>query len=1548
MTTTEPSNEAVKRRPLWRRFAAFVFRWTYRVVGTFTILAALFVLVSRTQYVHDWLRDTLLGLANDALEGSIEAEDIHIDIFHGIVLDRPVLRAAGTTVLKAEQVSVSYDLAALFVRVAAINEVRIVRPDIHVLRSADSVWNVSRIVKPSADTTTSAPPDGTLLIRSLRLTDGTLTIDDRTQVWSDGTWFDPMHLRLEELNVNISARIHLLRKDAAFSINGMSFRNKNGPVNVSDLKAVIRTSKEGLDIQSLRLITERNDVALHAKMSGVNILEGFNDSLFATHPLVAHIEAERVWGPDLHYFIPDVDLADGYSLKADATYSGNRIDVNDMILTAGDARINGRVTVDELYGDRPMRLDIALKNSTARYADVRRRLLFVPLPELPFLKRTTIDDLVLKGDPEDSLWFVVRGSDAPGSIEGEMTLFLAKPTLGYSVDMKIGRGDLSVFADSSMRTDLNGRVMMVGSGVTLQELAGTTQIELDRSEFAGRQIRTFRTMIRGDGAGTIAIDTLFADLTPFNRDSSSWLDEADESIRQTVALSGVVNASDTARLRYSASVVTKRIDMSRLFNNESMPHRLSGTIVVDAEGVELDKIAGTMTANISQFAMPDRAMLPFTLEVASSFDSTSRLFTMSSSFGSTRISGNFVPSALIDAVATSVSAISENIQRKVRQIVNEPVTDTVQPIIMRTMSMDLRIDLVETSMLNMFLPDGALSGQALIVGRVRTSPGNIETDLDSCRLYYFSYTTDSSAIYTDPMYATAGYRIRDLPTTPKLEWLSVKGACDSLIRIDDLDLHDPRIELTATTDSLRISASSGVDEMLFSVAASMRVTNNEAIVYLDSAYINIDQVQHLEWRLLRRSVVSVSSGVAHFQEFAVQRPWAETVTLNGYISDSLFKGAVIRVDNFPLRDIPKFAVLDESHPVRLLDGLMNEAVITIDGTYEAPEIVAKVSAQDIRYNGAMIGTLQVGLQHRERTITGTAVLDDPTLKENNRTLDLKVKALPLDLAFASRERRLVHDRPIDMELTARKLTLAAIEPFLPAVERVRGTADASIAVNGTTPTDISLSGQGRFQNAMFLASSTNMVYHADGVMHLKDSYLILDTINIRNVDRDLPGGKAIANGVVVFDGLAVDSVDFQVTTPNKTGVAVMNMASQARSPDIYGDLIIRSGKRPIRMYGKLTKPRLTGDIVVRYSDLVFPKERSTTKARYSTFTYQRNDTTRFDQQSLLQKAETSKAPVVVVVRDPSDTTNTMQSAVSSAITQILEPASEEFIDILEYDLDIYLEGRTLLTMIFGTFEILVADLELVDIKEPLTFTGRFGNNSTNLRGKVRVKEGASTYKFYKPFQTSGTLNFTSGGMTNPGLDLKAVYEDRRILPGTENEMEEYKVELTITGTKQKPRIAYRVWRKNREVVGDSAKVAGDALMLILVGKTQDELMSSGQGDLVGQVNAAFSAVATSALSDLVSGIPMIQNAQLDVGSDISQSRLTLSGQLFGDVSYRVSGQISDFSGNSTFTVSIPLSVLADEEAMRLFRLDLSQTLNNSPNITRQTRLWEIKLGARLP
>jgi hypothetical protein len=81
---------------------------------------------------------------------------------------------------------------------------------------------------------------------------------------------------------------------------------------------------------------------------------------------------------------------------------------------------------------------------------------------------------------------------------------------------------------------------------------------------------------------------------------------------------------------------------------------------------------------------------------------------------------------------------------------------------------------------------------------------------------------------------------------------------------------------------------------------------------------------------------------------------------------------------------------------------------------------------------------------------------------------------------------------------------------------------------------------------------------------------------------------------------------------------------------------------------------------------------------------------------------------------------------------------------------------------------------------------------------------------------------------------------------------------------------------------------------------------------------------------------------------MSQTQLTVSGQLFSDVVYRLTGQVSDFAGNSTITVTVPFTVLNNADAMRYFNLDISRSVNNTGNITRFQRLWEIKLGARLP
>jgi len=1523
------------RSPLWQRAAFFVLRWTYRIVGGLMIAIACVLLLAQTDYAQSWIRTRIIGFVNDQLAGTITCDNVQLDIFRGIVLEHPKLYAHGSAVLEADRLSITYDLAAAFGNTIAINNITLTKPKVYIIRGKDSVWNVSRIAKPSTDTNTSSLPNLTIRLRRLVVTEGKIVVNDRTVPWGDGTTFDPTHLSLMAFELRASARLALADGDHSIGIDHLSFYDRFAPtLDVREITASARVHPSGLDVHSFSLRMAHTDVSLNAALFGANMLvDGLTDSLLALHPIAAEVRADTLWGPDIGYFVPGVDIVGSYRFTARAVFYGDELAVDNIDLRAGPTRVFGNLKVRGVSGKEKLGIEVRAWNSTAQYADVRRRLRFVPLPELPFLTTTSIESFHLKGHPTDALWIDVHAQDRPARFDGQMKLFLASKRLGYDVDMKIAHGDISAFSDSSVTSDLYGHVVLHGKGVTLQDIEGSYRLSLDRSVIAGRQLRRATVHVVANGAGRITIDTVFVDLTPFRKDT---IDEyALTPDARLVRATGVVNVADRNRPTYSGHLSVSALDLSALLNSPSLPTRLSGSFDVDAEGAELDSILGTGTARIEEFALADRALLPFTLKLASTRNGAVRTFLAEAPFVHARIEGRYLPSTLISAISASVFNTIDAVKDRIRHLYTSSGQVEHMGTALLPTQATFDVDLRDASVLNIFLSDITFSSRAMIRGSIRAFSDSLVTDIDTLRVSDLLMKADSLNISSDPLELSLVSRLSSISTSPRVAELRIKGRCDSNLIVNDVRIHKPVVDFLTKADTLLATARANVNGIETGAKFKAQFSEDSTYLTFDSVHVLVDAERGLDWRLLDTASLTLRNAAVTIFALRLQRVSSEIISAKGRLSADEFDSLALHIENFELANIPKFVPLGAGHPVRLLSGMVRSLEMKIHGRWEDPTLTLKMNAVGVYYNYEPIGSLNAVMSYSAQDVTGYLTISNPALTTDTKTLTVQVAHLPLDLGLRNVKQRFVDGRPIDIALKANKVALATVEPFLPAIERLRGVADAEITIKGSTPDKVALGGNARFNNASFLSSATNVLYRADAVLHLDGSHLHLDTVIIRNVERDRKSGFAYANGVVEFDGLSVQSIDFNIRTP---GLLVMNKSSQARSPKIFGDVVIASGSEPIHFYGKLDAPVLEGDIYVLYADVIFPQERSTTKSRYTAFEYNRTTDTNRRYNSVFEKANK--------VRLTSDSSS-LKHPVAEAIEYVVKSTTASFADLLRFDLNIYLKGRTLMTMVFGTFEILIADLEQVDQKLPLVFTGRFLDNSTNLRGKVRVKEGTSTYKFYKPFLASGTLDFVQGGMTNPALDLKAVYRDRRTLANGNSE--DFRVEILITGTKLKPITKWAVYRQDRKQEGDSAKITGDALMLILVGKTQDELVSSGQGNLVGEVNASFSALATSALGDLLSGIGgVVQSAQIDVGSDVSQSRLTVSGQLFSDVTYRLSGQISDFSGNSTITVSVPFTVLSDVEAMRYFMLDVSRSVNSTGNITRYQRLWEIKLGARLP
>jgi hypothetical protein len=401
---------------------------------------------------------------------------------------------------------------------------------------------------------------------------------------------------------------------------------------------------------------------------------------------------------------------------------------------------------------------------------------------------------------------------------------------------------------------------------------------------------------------------------------------------------------------------------------------------------------------------------------------------------------------------------------------------------------------------------------------------------------------------------------------------------------------------------------------------------------------------------------------------------------------------------------------------------------------------------------------------------------------------------------------------------------------------------------------------------------------------------------------------------------------------------------------MYGKFIIASGEQPLRFYGTFKKPFLRGDVKVMQASITMPPEEEQVSASGVRYTVL-ND----DQRNLLQSREN---PITDLLKAISQATSDKAIPIVKSKSdedidenELLRRKRAGFNDLLDYDLNVLMPGKFLLKMILGTFEEIRANVEPTN-KQTLMRFQKEAFKLPRLFGEIKLLEG-SQYKFLKVFDASGTLLFNTGELTNPTLDLLAVYKGQTRY---DDELENFRVIMKITGTKNLPQVAITWERNGIEATGDSAQIRNDALMKLIVGRTQAELFGrrSGGGigtrDLGNQLSNSLSAAASQLFSGLLEGTGLLTNATISLQeglSDLSQARLNLSGQLFSDVAWRAAGTIGDLSGNYEFSVDVPITILGDYDALKNLLLQLTRASAPANAIsTRQQKEWEMKISWR--
>ncbi|MCL5990967.1 MAG: translocation/assembly module TamB domain-containing protein [Bacteroidetes bacterium] len=1508
--TTEKKEE--QKKSLFTRFLRTFLKVCLIAIALLFILSLSFIGLSQTEGFRHWLSGYLLELVNNELEGKLEFTDVILNPFKGgLEVKNVCLTAAGDTVVFCKDVVVNFDIRPLFSEKAIVNYIYLESPRIKLIRNQeDSTWNFEHIAKPIEDTTISKT-DWVVEVNRLTINNAKLKVYDGTTNHVSTGNVDYGNMNLENLNLKLNCLLKLGEPSFAAKIESLKFRDRNSGIIVRNmyLDAVADTSK--LEINVLNLYTGSNSITMSAKLDKINVFSVQTEPDFNNSPLTLKLKADPVNADELIRLVPiPVKLAEDYALDLEANGSMNNLNIKKLKLEFNNSELNLTGRLKNLTEPEKYDYLVKIDETNIDYNGIMRRLPFIDPVTIPDFGSISLNNTEVHGR-KDSISLTLDAVSSFGKVTGQAGVGF-RNRLTFSGNLKTENFNLSnILRNPEFTSSLNSTIDFAGAGTDIKDMTLILGISSANSRLMSYNFNDMNLSARIDGRGTIYMDTL-----RFLLNNKPVIDTLNPDLedKAKLSLSGRLNIADFNKPVYALNLSFTGLNSASLSKNSYAPEYISGEITLNGEGFDPDSLNTIMNVKINDCAFRDRALNPFTLNVNASRSSGARALFIKSDFLNVTLSGDYTYKNLFNISAVHGLTIADFVLSKVnimnRDNNSNDSTGITLPKLSSFEPMNLKFhsEIRDLSLLAVFLKDMKLHSESTIDMSWETRSQSSRLSIDSIRINNFEIDAPSFEISSRPLLFKGIIDMNLKDSLPSLSNINLDFIASSDILVNDIVLNEPYASVNYKDNSTDFTISSDINNII-------KVYNNGKIQINETGYeIAIDSSRYvfqdsIIWSSPDKININIDNNGIDIKSFLLKRTNSESISLTGIYSD---KGSNLNlfVKNFKLPDIALFMPHERWKQFSTLKGNIDSLTLNFKGKIENPDLTMNLYTSYINYNGTYIGDLSGILHHSDSLVTGNIEISNILSSDPRKILSIDILSLPLNLSSNPVKNRIQKSSEFNILMKSYDLPLELASPFIPALDSLRGMADATLKVSGYAPDDINLTGNIQYKNTTFTVHATNMKYMSKGKIELEPNMLLLKNMELFNLQEDMNNGKALINGEVELKNFEPGDLNIHITS---AGIKVLNQSSVKAMPNLYGDFIISTGPEPITFFGTLDEPCLQGDVNVLRANLTMPNTNAT-QIRKSAFRYE----------------EKNNYLKIIALWDSlkQTTAQTPETITRTSGTK------KEISDLIDYDLNIRIKGSFIVNMEMGFQQALFAEIGVKDQSQPLRFVLKRGSNEPKFYGDILVKEG-STLKFYKQFNTMGSISFPTGAVTNPGLDLVAEYKGTTTIS---NEPRDYKVILYVTGTKEKPLIRFSYSINEHEAVGDTSKIREDAIFMLLFGKTKDEYFgsSSGGGFINLDIGSSASSAASSFLTQALQGTGVIQSADIDFSKGSwEQATLKLTAQFLG-TKWKVGGNVGDFSNNYEVSIEYPLPLLLDPV------IQLTRSLGTTNLTTKNQKVFEIK------
>lgn len=1487
-------------------------KWAVRLV-LFLLLFVIFTISGAFVALQfKSVRTVILDFAEDEINKSLNAK-VNVEDFTLTSLKSADLFGVSLVLNEKDTIAFIPEANAIVNLEAIINgkifipDLTLHSPRINMLRNSDGVWNVSQIPKVNNDTT--APPDTKILFSNLKLMDADFKMYDPYAKNLDAKGFNTSNLHLKNLNFTGSLYVRPTKKQLKANLDNFSFYETVMKRRLTPTHLEFAIDSNFVSITNLDYKSNETSLNLDAKITGIDIFGGINDGDFEKAEIMLDAKAVSLNIPELMSILDvPVDFRGTHDMTLKANGTMNNINIQDFKLKLDNSNVKIKGNLKNVTNPDKIYFDLTANNSHLAYNDVIR-FLNIKNNKIPDFIFANFNLMHMTGTPRNLL-FGLDVNSGVGNINGDLVV-QNNNQLDVKYDGLVRTLNANKLYPNTLETNINGELHTELLDITGKNPFIKLRFDGGNNSIDKYNMTRLKINMESENFNLVRLDTLYAEFG-----SSTMVGQLEKSYIQG---NGQFDISDKDNALYNLDVDFNAINLKQMLENEKMPTYLSGSSKLRGKGIELRDIVGEFDTDVRDIVFEDRAFFPFGFSLkVDKFENEDRLVDFNSDFGSIVIQGNYnfenTLSSLQNQGYSLYNFIANEVNKLIpsdQELVNKLELMEVEKIgSFDPIDANLKINVSDFSFLSAFMDSTNLRMNTELNFHIFAKDNESSLYINSLNIENLYYNSGGQTVTSRGLTAEGGLYMKIEDSSAVFSDFKLLAKANEKISINENTLNFPSVNLEYDGKEFNFTGQTDFNNQI-DIAFDGNTTIIPGGIHLGFSKLDLSYQNEYNLSLSEPIDAKFVDGGFTINSMELTNPnTKERINLGGEYNadDNRFNNFTLTLNNLDLQAIKSFVPRQNRKAFEQLSGRVDSLNVVLNGDVENPKMKFYANSNDLSVNEQMVGDIDAELEYANKQITGNLVINH--YSDDSNMPDLvkgEINSLPIDLSLTEVENRFSTTKSADMEFVIDSLPLSIISPFVPSISYLKGIGKGKLLVGGYFPDDLNFNGIVRFDNTSFLVDATNVGYRAKGGLILKDNKVFLEDVKLYNLPDDLRGGVADVSGNITLDEMNISGLDLGFKTNR---FLVMHDETQKAKSDLFGRLIISTEKDSLRFYGSFEKPNLDGYVAIESADLKMPDEEEVQLVR-SKFIYKR----------------TGNIITATYGRDDS---------VKVKKTKKAQEVTESLFDLLNMDLDVEFRGRTLIDMqinqFLSTSVIVGTPINLRNIR----YVKNRNSKEAKLYGRIILKEG-SKLSFFKTFDIEGDINFPTGNISNPTLDLIARYE------GTTTDYKKYKVEIFVTGTKENPDLRFEYEVGGETGMGDREKKLSDIISLLLTGRANDQTATNGGSQEINLQSTIASDIITRQIAQELGKLGL--SAQIDFDENFEDARVKIGGDIVGGARWSFGGNVNDISG-SRLEIEIPLDdflKLSEEDWLNIL---LNFTYVNSPETvkTDENQIhWEGKL-----